>query len=531
MADLIMGGGHGGGINPMAPVDPLGGAPRFCGDKVKFSAFRTKLVAWLMLSNGPGGKPMVDVIRNGVSKAVSEGGAVVGVNDGQREYLYHLLVLLVSGPAAGELEIPEGGATDGFYAFYKLQEYTNPSRGQPRIQKILSLLKTKCTDTTPTGIKAYMDTKRKLAKELKQITLKELLVAGCLPGLPEEFRVTKDTLLSRGLEHLSADIIEVAVLDKADAVDTEMQIVDANAAAASNSNNNGNSSALQCGYCGKKGHCLLDCRKRTADQSQGGNKSGRSYNNNNNNNKQNSRDGNSTDKEGCWTCGSSQHRKADCPKNKAAQRLGLREVLCHPELRCSLLSVPQLTADGCACRFQGEKCYITKPNGEIVVCAREGNLWRVGVEFYSSRNGSVECGKGLLCCEEEEAAKGLLVSKALRHARGMHFWQDGIRCSCDACLSGKGAKPAHQKARSDADYKGSAFNDLVSWDHQGPLEVESLGNKAKYVLLGIDDATDWCEAFPHKQRNDNFRGLRDWASKNLAPSRVRTDNAPEFRKP
>eukprot|EP00396_MALV-II-16_sp_LP-1_P000281 gene281-305_t len=517
MANLTMGigsgfgsGGGGGG------VDPLGGAPRFCGDKTKFSGFRTRLVAWLVLANGPGGRPLGGVIRQGVGKDVADGAPVVGVSQQQREYLYHLLVLLGGGAAASHLEAGDGSNTDGLWAFWKLQEFANPSRGQPRIAKILSLLKTRCADNSATGVKAYLDEKRKLSRELKSITMKELLVAGCLSGLGEEYRVIKDSLLSRGLEHLSVDIIEVAVLDKADAVDTEMQICEG--LAATTSNNKG--SNVQCGYCGKQGHFLLECRKRTFDQ--GGNK----HNNNSNNNKQNVRDDNAGEKGSCWVCGSTQHQKADCPKRKQQHQQGSKLI---PMVVDSGASHHMLAARHSCCVKErlNEKFSLSVASGLLkgsaTLCKPQGNLWKMGVEFFSdvgAGGGDVggACYDGVFCGVAQTKA-----SKQRRHERFGHFWQPSLNlgCSCEACAASKGQKPSHKKERGPEDYKGKKFGDLVAWDHQGPMNVAAINSGARFALLGVDDFSSWSEVFCHKQKSANHEGLRGWCDYNGVPSRCR----------
>eukprot|EP00396_MALV-II-16_sp_LP-1_P000357 gene357-90_t len=214
-------------------------------------------------------------------------------------------------------------------------------------------------------------------------------------------------------------------------------------------------------------------------------------------------------------------------KKPLENSLGLTKVLTHPSLEHSLLSVIQLTEDGYDVLFLrgGRRCVIRKPNGESILACREGKLWKVGVEFYTKSDG-------FLCQEVavEQKSGGALVSKARQHQRAGHFWLPGVKCDCDACNCGKGSKPSHAPVRRDDDFKGLAFNHLVAWDHQGPVDVPALPNNGRYALLGIDDHTDWGEAFIHRAKDENHKGLQDWVDMHCAPTYVRSDNATEYKK-
>jgi hypothetical protein len=107
----------------------------------------------------------------------------------------------------------------------------------------------------------------------------------------------------------------------------------------------------------------------------------------------------------------------------------------------------------------------------------------------------------------------------------------GGACDCVACIKGKHARSPFHPVPSDR-RATERLEKLVHADVCGPFP-ESLGGKAKYMLLFIDDATRYTWCYILYRKSDAEAKFREWEAAmltqyNLKAKRFRTDGGGEF---
>ena len=127
------------------------------------------------------------------------------------------------------------------------------------------------------------------------------------------------------------------------------------------------------------------------------------------------------------------------------------------------------------------------------------------------------------------SANSSYLTNLRRHERFCHFHIPGLRVPfCSACATMKSVGSGHASQRPE-DLKPTSFNEQVDTDYIGPFPTSIEGSTVCLVM--VDAWGKWVEVFPCKSRDQCGELLERWCGMHGVPTRVRTDNAKEFKEP
>lgn len=168
-------------------------------------------------------------------------------------------------------------------------------------------------------------------------------------------------------------------------------------------------------------------------------------------------------------------------------RIQVRDVLLIPDLSANLLSVSQLTKNGCKVEFTDSGCHIYNSKGDLVAMARRtNNMYKLNT-----------VGTGTACAVFPKESKADIETwhRRMAHLNMADVYKlskctEGINIStkntensvCIPCCEGK-------QTRLPFPHSGSRANGLLEIVHSdlcGPMETPSAGG-AKYFITFVDD--------------------------------------------
>ncbi|CAD7935075.1 unnamed protein product [Amoebophrya sp. A120] len=216
--------------------------------------------------------------------------------------------------------------------------------------------------------------------------------------------------------------------------------------------------------------------------------------------------------------------------------LGLMGGLYHPDEKLFLVSVSLLNDENdCRVVFEGrDALYLQKKKTGFKIPMRRDtltNLPQIDFAFHSLSEldtaGDLQNGKSRAAWSEPAFVNLTRADRLRQHERFGHFHIDGLeygRCPlCDLAKSRqegcKSERPEHCKPK--------AWLDQVDWDHTYGYPLGLDGEK--FLLSGVETFHGWVENYPHREKDEAWKGLREWCLEVGKPKRVRSDNDPTFR--
>jgi hypothetical protein len=215
--------------------------------------------------------------------------------------------------------------------------------------------------------------------------------------------------------------------------------------------------------------------------------------------------------------------------NDHACRIALRNCLYVPNLRCTLLSIPQVASRGYTVVFDKTRMQIVNPSGEVVAMGELcGKLYKIKCDVKTSvckaEHDTVLCSRHVTessdtnCCVAENCYTA--VTADVWHQRMAHVNHgalarimsnncvrdmnvSGPKTSlsfCDACAEGKShVLPFPAQAESRAKHP----LDLLHIDLMGPMEVNSVGGR-RYAIVVVDDYSRYAWVRFVAKKSDTF---------------------------
>lgn len=199
----------------------------------------------------------------------------------------------------------------------------------------------------------------------------------------------------------------------------------------------------------------------------------------------------------------------------------LNSVLCVPDLKVNLFSVPSITNKGFKVTLLDEKCFVYKGNELRAVGSREGNFYVMDFIFEDNLAvASVQVWHERLCHQNYKHVKEVL------NTNNIMFKGDNVT-TCEACLEGK----IHRLPFKNSESVTHSPLELIHADVCGPMEVDSIRG-SRYFLLVKDDYTNYRQAYFMAQKSEAVQKMKIFVaaaekSTGFVVKKIRTDNGGE----
>lgn len=210
--------------------------------------------------------------------------------------------------------------------------------------------------------------------------------------------------------------------------------------------------------------------------------------------------------------------------NNQTDFIQVKDVLYVPNLATNLLSVSQMTQNGCQLQFTKNGCNIFKNNKLILTAKCLNNMYVVNDITYALHASTYLWHQRLGHLNFTDMAK---IENSTTGAQLPHALKTNSMI-CITCLKGK-------QTRQPFKHEGSRATDplgLIHSDICGPMENKSLGG-ARYFITFIDDFTRKVHVYFLKSKAealDKFKEFKNYVENQLDKKIkiLRTDNGKEY---
>lgn len=209
----------------------------------------------------------------------------------------------------------------------------------------------------------------------------------------------------------------------------------------------------------------------------------------------------------------------------------VRNVLFIPELSANLLSVSQLTKNGCKVEFTDVGCNIYSPKGNLTATAKlRNNMYKL--ETVAGKVYAATLNENKADIDTWHRRLGHLnmvdVKRLESCAEGMKLTNRNENLVCIPCCEGKQSRFSFSHSGSRAD----TLLEIIHSDLCGPMETPSAGG-AKYFITFIDDYSRTVYVYFLKNKMDMksvFERFKNEVENELEKriKILRTDNGKEY---
>lgn len=169
---------------------------------------------------------------------------------------------------------------------------------------------------------------------------------------------------------------------------------------------------------------------------------------------------------------------------KDVHQIQVRNVLFIPELSANLLSVSQLTRNGCNLEFTDEGCNIYNANRVLIATAKlSDNMYKLNTVTDKAYVTTFESKTDLITWHKRMGHLNIADVKRLEScAEGVKISSKEVDCVCIPCCEAKQTRFPFPPSNSRA----NALLEIIHTDLCGPMETSSAGG-GKYFITFVDD--------------------------------------------
>lgn len=216
-------------------------------------------------------------------------------------------------------------------------------------------------------------------------------------------------------------------------------------------------------------------------------------------------------------------------KDGTERKIQVRNVLYIPDLATNLLSVSQMTKNGCEVKFYNNDCKIYKNNKEILSAKSHNNMYIINTEQNCALMSISNEQKPFLWHQRMGHLNFSDLQRMPENVTGLEKLSPMKETiTCTTCLEGKQTRQPFKSVGTRA----SKLLEIIHSDLCGPMETKSLGG-SKYFLTFIDDFSRKVFIYVLNSKTnilEKFKEFMMLAEKQLNTKIevLRTDNGKEY---